>query len=217
MLLFCNSSSGIRAAFLRKHLGLGTKAAHRLANLIRLQMALAQEPGMVGGPGETIAADEVYLSYFREPGSSANEAKIVLGFAFEGSVRCGIVSDRRTATLENAILRHIKPGTTIMTDQWTGYRRLSLLGFEHHCVNHARGEYWRNGVTTAAIDAFWASLRRTLRLYRQVGAHNAWLYLAEAQFRYNYRAAPRMAFDKLIGNWPRVPPAEELRSTFIWS
>ncbi|MGB3470371.1 MAG: IS1595 family transposase [Erythrobacter sp.] len=203
MLLFCNSSSGIRSPFLRKHLGLGTVSAHRLANSIRLHMASQQPPEMVGGPGKIVSIDEVYLKHFSGTGSGL-AGKIVLGIECDGKFQCGFISNRKTETLEDVIKKYVRPQSVIMTDQWVGYRRLNTLGYDHKSVNHRSGEFFRENVTTARIDTVWASLRRTFRLYRHMRAKNAWLYLAEATFRYNHRLDLRAAFDELISSWPTV-------------
>jgi len=47
LLLFCNSSSGVRSAFIRKQLGISLKGAHRLCNTIRLHMVSI---GVQSGP-----------------------------------------------------------------------------------------------------------------------------------------------------------------------
>jgi|GEM_PF-2669488 len=219
VLLFVNSSHGVHSSLLRKHLGLGTKTAHRLGNLIRLHMASLQPLRMVGGTTDPVVIDEVYLRYFRAAGSGSLQPKILLGLAHQGQVQCGFVEARTKNELEHAILKSVRPGSKIMTDQWVGYANLTRLGYHHSWVNHSRGIFYRNGVSTVEIDSCWASFRRSLRLYGQVAVKNAWLYLAEMQFRYNFRGRPREAFEFLISSWPDVSsePEESLRSRFEWS
>lgn len=219
MLLFANSSNGIRGPFIRKHLGLGVKASHRLLNLIRAQMAYLQEPQLLDGKSTPVIVDEVHLRYFKRRGVSGLQPKILMGFAYKGQVHCGFIENRKRASLEKPILRLVCKGSKVTTDQWVGYQNLSKLGYRHSWVNHSKGEFYRKGVSTADIDSCWASFRRMFRLYHQIGIENAWLYLAEAQFCYNHRSNPKAAFETLISNWPKVNTLRnsEVQKRFDWS
>ncbi|UAB78935.1 IS1595 family transposase [Erythrobacter sp. SCSIO 43205] len=219
ILLFVNSSHGVHSSLLRKHLGLGTKTAHRLGNLIRMHMASLQPLRKLGNPSDPVAIDEVYLRYFRDNKFDALQPKILLGLAHCGQVQCGFIENRTQSELERAVSHFVHPGSRVMTDQWVGYANLRALGFRHSWVNHSEGTFYRNGVSTVEIDTCWAVFRRSLRLYGQIGAGNAWLYLAEMQLRYNFRGRPREAFEFLISNWPAVDgkAGNALRARFEWN
>lgn len=219
MLLFANSSSGVRCPHTKKELGLGQKTAHRLNNLIRLQMAYLQEPKCVGGDEGPVEIDEVYLRYFKDPAQAGLQAKIAMGLYHDGKVQCGFIDNRRRSQLEGPIQKLVSPGSIVMTDQFSGYDKLRDLGYRHRTVNHSKGEFYRKGVSTSAIDSCWASFRRAFRLYHQIGIENAWLYLAEAQFRYNHRHNPRAAFETLISCWPEVDVRhhDDVRSRYVWN
>jgi hypothetical protein len=49
------------------------------------------------------------------------------------------VPDRSADNLTNIIHTWIEPGTTIISDCWAGYVRLSGEGYKHHTVNHTVG------------------------------------------------------------------------------
>ena len=78
------------------------------------------------------------------------------------------VEDRSRETLERFIVGHVKPGSTIVTDEWTGYNHLKDLGFAHNTVCHKR-EYSRNVIemtrnnrlTTNHIERLWLEARKT--------------------------------------------------------
>lgn len=220
LLLFSNSSSGVRAAFVRKQLGIGMKAAHRLCGKVRLHMAAYKRPDRLGGPGKTVYVDEVYVKYVVDKDGKKKRPAIVLGIMCDGLVLSGIIPDRRGQTLAAAINKLVRRGSKIITDDWGGYRRLSSLGFEHMTINHSSGYFFDfYGNSTCEIDSYWATLKRALRLYHQVSDKYLWLYLAEIEFRYNHRFLECRPFEDLINHWPKLDSKalEKLTSRYEWN
>lgn len=218
ILLFANSSSGIRTPFLRKHLGLGLSASHRLSNRVRLHMSAHVQASKLGGPGKLVEVDEVLLRHVRYPNAARFGAVLVQGLACDGQVRMGIVADRTRKTLHRNICRFAEPGSTIVTDDWPAYKGLESCGFRHITVNHSKGYFNENGYSTGQIDSHWASVRRAMRGYHQVAPKNMWLFLAEISCRYNLRRSPVSVFDHIIAEWPSISPDRitELEVQFDW-
>ena len=48
-----------------------------------------------------------------------------------------VVNDRSVATLMPIIRTHIRPGTTILSDEWRSYARFNSSGYTHLAVNHS--------------------------------------------------------------------------------
>ncbi|MEP5761524.1 MAG: IS1595 family transposase, partial [Litoreibacter sp.] len=145
---------------------------------------------------------------------------IVLGIMCEGLLLSGIIPDRKRKTLEAAISKWVHPQSKIITDDWVGYKRLSSLGFIHLTINHSSGYFSDfNGNSTCEIDSYWATLKRSLRLYHQVSAKNLWLYLAENEFRYNHRFSNCQPFEDLISHWPELDSTvlEKLKNRYNWT
>lgn len=219
ILHFSNSANGIRSTFLRKQLGIGLRAAHRLANRIPIHMAAYDRPVQLGGHGEVVEVDELYLRHVSVPGSSRFASRIIVGFAWKNKVICAIVQDRKASTLLPAIERMVRPGTTIITDDHKGYARVSTLGFKHISINHSRGHFFDyHGRSTCRIDSYWAVVRRTLRLYHQVADKNLWAFLAEVECRYNLRSHQQSTFDSLLSSWPDLDRIgnEGLMARYDW-
>jgi len=70
---------------------------------------------------------------------------------------------RDAATLEEIILRRVRPGTHIITDCWGGYNGLKNLGFSHSTVNHANNfKDPETGTHSNTIEGRWFCVKRTL-------------------------------------------------------
>lgn len=219
ILLFANSSSGMRSTFIRKHLGLGLKGAVNLSQRVRLHISAYDRPERLGGPGKTVFVDEVYLRHIVDKGQGRRVSVQVLGFSCEGRVIAGIVPDRKAATLLAEIKKRVVPGSSIITDDWCGYKRVPTLGFRHIAVNHSKGSFFdTRGNSTGEIDSYWATVRRALRLYHQVRDDTLWLFLAEIEFRYNHRFGHCSPFETLVSHWPDLDliGPEALRKRYDW-
>lgn len=206
LLLFCNSTHGMRSSFIRKHLGLGIKSAHRLCNQIRLHLAFYDRPQRLGGPGRKVYVDEAYLKFVTDPARQKRKIVLVFGIACDGKVLCGIIPDRTIATIHAAINQWVAPGSTIVSDGYPSYKSLSKLGWKHIVVNHSVAFHNFRGVTSAEIETFWNVVKRTLRSYRQVAPDNLWKFLAEIEFRYNFRHSKISRFDIAISAFPAITP-----------
>lgn len=218
LFLFANSSTGMRSSFIRKQLGLGHRSAYRLCHMVRVHMATMPRPAVLGGVGKTVHIDEAYLRYLAVKGHETNTAAIVLGMACEGQIICGRVPDRRANTLIPLILSRVLPGSTIVTDMHKAYQSLETYGFKHIQINHSVAFHDFNGNTNNEIEAFWSTVRRTFRSYRQVSPDNLWSYLAEIEFRYNRRNSRDKVFEELITHFAPYSRENEKvwRSRFEW-
>ena len=102
-------------------------------------------------------------------------------------VRAHVIPNVTRETLQNAVLKHVKFGSRVFTDEWSGYNLLHYR-FVHDVVNHM--ETYVNGqVHTQGIENFWSLLKRTLRgTYVAVEPFHLQRYVDEQVFRYNNRA-----------------------------
>lgn len=195
MLLFANSSTGMRSSFIRKQLGIGVKSAHRMCNSIRSHMAMIEKPRLLGGPGRFVHVDEMHVKYIAGDG---DPSQIVLGMACDGEVRCGIIPDRSKKSILPAIQRMVRPGSVIVSDAHASYRAIQSLGYLHVVINHSIAFHNFEGVTNNPIENVWAVLNPTMRNYQQAADHNFWRFLAEIQFRYNRRFCTHSPFWDLV-------------------
>lgn len=217
LLLFANSSNGMRSSFLRRHLGIGVKSAHRMANVIRTHMAGFEPQRQVGGPEKLVHIDEALIGHVVQ--GVRQTPHIVLGMECEGEVVCGLLANRSMASVNGAIAARVRPGSILVTDCHLAYSSLARIGWKHVPINHAHAFHNFAGMTNNPIEVYWSVLKRTLRLYNRIGPDNLWRFIAEIQFRYNRRKATRSPFLELVSAFPLSGPdhVERLHQTFDWS
>lgn len=120
-----------------------------------------EQQGTIGGPGQIVQIDEALLGRRKYNRGRVVRGTWVLGMiAEDGCVRFEIVEDRKAKTFEEVILRNVKPGSKIHTDEWKSYSRLRELGYSHATVNHSERFISPDGVHTQRIESQWRQIRR---------------------------------------------------------
>ncbi|WFL76157.1 IS1595 family transposase [Altererythrobacter arenosus] len=218
MLIFANSTHGVRTHFLARHLGVRFNTAYRIGKLIRVHIALHRRHEQIGGAGKLIHIDEANFRCFSTERPERYNRQIVLGLSCEGQVLCGTVPDRTIPSLVGNIERLVRKGSILVTDGHRSYLSLSRRGWNHitACpIQHAASS---KNVKNNAIEAYWAKVRRNLRAHRRIRDENFWLYLSEAEFKYNCRDAKVSVFDQLIGGFPdfSFDELERVKRAFCW-
>jgi transposase-like protein len=105
-------------------------------------------------------------------------------------VRAHVIPNVQRETLQNAILKHVKYGSRVFTDEWAGYNGLNYR-FVHDVVNHM--ETYVNGIVhTQGIENFWSLFKRMLRgTYVSVEPFHLQRYADEQAFRFNNRGGKK--------------------------
>ena len=103
------------------------------------------------------------------------------------------------------IQRTIARGSTVYTDEYQIYDRLSAWGYEHQSVNHRAGEYARDDdgdgfceVHVNTMEGFWSLLRSWLRPHRGISQENLPLYLGFFEFIHNARKRGKALLGSLL-------------------
>ena len=109
-----------------------------------------------------------------------------------GEVILHLLSDVKQKTIEPLIKKIITPGTTVMTDEYDIYGRLTKWGYNHQMVCHARGEYARDEdgdgfceIHVNTIEGFWSLLRSWLRPHRGISQERLPLYIGFFEYVHN--------------------------------
>nr|CAH8870734.1 unnamed protein product [Trichobilharzia regenti] len=141
---------------------------------------------VLGGVGSIVHIDEsVLIKRKYNRGRLQANQQWILGI-YDTTLRkvyIEAISNRSAAVLVPINKRLVLPGTTIHTDEWSGYRQLSNHGYIHHVVNHTDG--FRNpldGTHTSSIESFRSHLKR--RITAVNGSRNPMIYSYLDEFMY---------------------------------
>jgi transposase-like protein len=198
--MLSNCKNGISSYEIASSLGITQKSAWFMLHRIRKALQERSFGGRkLGGEGGTLEADETFVGG-KAGNMHANKRKmaeargplmnktIVQGiFDREArKVRAEVVPNLSRETLQNVLLKNIKYGSIVYTDNAVGYDKVSY-NFVHDVVNHTH-EYVRGQVHTNSIENFWSLLKRTLRgTYVCVEPFHLSRYVDEQVFRFNNR------------------------------
>ena len=90
-----------------------------------------------------------------------------------------------------AIVReNVARETRLHTDESPLYYRVGKEFAAHETVKHSDKEYARGDVTTNTVEGYFSIFKRGMRgVYQHCSEKHLHRYLAEFDFRYNYRAS----------------------------
>jgi len=162
---------------------------NRLYSAMRYRIAeYSRQTSPISGETET---GESYFGPKRVRGKrdrGAGRETIVFGlFKRDGEVYTEIISDVKTATLQDLIRGLVDAESVIHTDGWRGYDGLVDLGFEKH-FRHTDGEFSKgNGNHINGIESFWGYAKHRLVKFNGIPKELFELYLKETEFRFNHQ------------------------------
>ncbi len=122
-----------------------------------------------------------------------------------GEVMIRMLSDVQPRTIAPLIQRTIARGSTVYTDEYNIYNRMTNWGYQHQTVNHGAGEYARDDdgdgfceVHVNTMEGFWSLLRSWLRPHRGISQENLPLYLGFFEFIHNVRRRGKALLGSLL-------------------
>jgi transposase-like protein len=208
--LLVNCKNGISSYELAKDLGVTQKTAWFVLHRLRLVIKAPNFGTKLGGNnGGEVEVDESFVggklrNMHRNRANKLNKVKqgagyetrvhhenktAVLGMLDRESrqVRAQVVPNVKRETLQTEILKNVKYGSKLYTDQAVAYDTLHRR-YIHETVNHA--ETYVNGrVHTNGLENFWSLMKRNLSgTYVAVEPFHLDRYLDEQMFRFNNRA-----------------------------
>jgi transposase-like protein len=193
--LLTSHKKGVASTTLARDIGVTQKTAwfmlHRLRHAATTKSFNAPLDGVVEAD-ETFAGGKEKNKHAskRKGGTQGGAGKAVVFGIVErgGELRTMVVPDLKAATVQGIIGQHVAPGATVMTDEYTGFAGLGRR-YNHHTVNHAKGEYVRHfTIHSNQIEGAWSLLKRQIVvIHHFVSDKHLSRYVAEATWRYNRR------------------------------
>ena len=201
---------GTNALGIQRVFGLGSyRTAWTLLHKLRRAMVRPGRDRLSG----IVDIDETYIGGKKsgKRGRGA-EGKALIFVAVErkdnkiGRIRLKRIPDASSQSLEPAIKESVKPGTTINTDDWNGYNRVSKIGYKHEII-HKSPEVGVN--LLPRVNTIASLLKRWLLGTYQGRVQVTFLdyYLDEFTFRFNRRTSSSRGklFYRLVQQAVTVP------------
>lgn len=200
--LMASSKKSMSAHQLMRMLNVTYEAAWFLFHRLREAANDLGGSGPLGGANEVVEADETFIGGLegnkhkskRTPGrqGGAGKAAVVTLVERDGRARSRHVANIDSDTLKPVLQAHIDRRSYLMTDESPVYPPIAKDFGGHGTVNHSAEEYVRTGGFhhTNTVEGFFALLKRAVYgQFHHVSEAHLHHYLAEADFKYTYRAA----------------------------
>jgi transposase-like protein len=202
--LMNSSKKGVSAHQLHRTIKVAYNTAWFMEHRIREAMANT-DPGLLGGTGKVIEADETYhgkretLSVsphrrgrpFTKKGKSGGAQKrpIVALIERRGKARAVHMNTVTAKNMREFITRNADTKSRLHTDESRLYPTLGTEFASHETVNHSIKEYARGDVTTNSVEGFFGIFKRGMvGVYQHCSEQHLQRYLDEFTFRYSHRS-----------------------------
>jgi transposase-like protein len=196
--LMVSSKKGISANQLYRTLDVTLKTAWFMAHRIREAMRLVGVTPL-GGVGKIVESDETYFGpkdtdtdpakrrYRKGKPGPGGKAKILTLVERGGGARSFKMTDFKSDTVRDVLVKNIARETRLMTDEGTPLS-IGLNFTRHETVKHTAGEYVRGDVTTNTVENYFSVFKRGMKgTYQHCAEKHLHRYLAEFDFRYSNR------------------------------
>lgn len=136
---------------------------------------------------------------------------------YAGRVRLAVTPDRQGPTCEKFARDNILKGSTVKTDGWQGYNRLTVMGYAHDSLT-LRGDDDLAGAHLPLIHRVFSLVKTWIAgTHHGTSQHHLQAYLNEYVFRFNRRFYPMTAFNSVLGLAAKtVPPTYESLYSGEW-
>jgi transposase-like protein len=212
--LVTTATPGISAVQLQRQLGLSRyETAFMMLHKLRRAMVNPEREPLTGA----VEVDECFVGGHAEGlrGGREHGVKALVIVAVEvrgagsGRVRLQVIDTAGADTLCGFVTDTVAPGSTVHTDAWPGYKRLSRLGYDHR-PRSQRAHRLLDGdpdEILPRVHRLISHLKTWLHgTHRGVSAEHLQVYLDEFAFRFNRRRTPMAAFQTLLGLGAQASP-----------
>lgn len=192
--LMCSSKKGVSSNQLHRTLGVTLKTAWFMSHRIREAMR-DDSLRNFGSGGGLVEVDETYMGNTRAFGKGPHPSKkrkiLALVDRETKQVRSMVVDKVNISTLMPIVKENLAREAQLMTDKAMYYRKIGKEFSAHHTVDHTRGEYVNRDnpeIHTNTVENYFSVFKRGMKgVYQHCAKKNLHRYLAEYDYRYNYR------------------------------
>ncbi|KFD45571.1 hypothetical protein M513_13549 [Trichuris suis] len=204
LLIYSWSNDYCSTKFCSKELGPSANCSVSWKRLLRevATESLLSNRLVIGGPNRTVEVDETLYSKSKSHRGRLYPEQWVFGGVCRETGESFLVpvANRSSQTLIPLIRQYIRPGTTVMTDCWAGYRSLSREDYTHLSVNHSINfVHPMTGAHTQTVESQWAQVKRLNKLRCDTRRSELDSYLCEFMWRRRLRPNED-PFDKILGD-----------------
>jgi len=194
-----NALKSLSGRQMARDLGIARNTAS--LNMRKLRKAMTEHEWMQG----VVEVDETLLGGLNKnrhnknkiPGGQGGHSRdktAVIGMRERetGRLKSMVIPNRQGRVLKPIIYSYVEKGATVMTDEHTGYSGLSKH-YDHKSCNHSQGQYVIGATHTNSIEGEWSLVKRAyMGQWHHITPTYMNLYLAEFDFRANYRYHPSL-------------------------
>ncbi|MGD0468342.1 MAG: IS1595 family transposase [Terriglobales bacterium] len=206
--MISNCKNGISSYEIHRALGVTQKSAWFMLHRIRLAMRVGTSEKLGGGPESEneVEVDETFIggkmrnmhrgrrARFQADKGAAKTVVIGLLDRQRREIRAKVIPTTSRTILQNEVLRNVKHGSNVYTDNYGGYDALRSK-YVHEVVDHSE-QYVNGRVHTNGLENFWSLMKRNLAgTYVAVEPFHLDRYIDEQVFRYNNRGSKEHPMD----------------------
>lgn len=186
------SKKGVSALEIHRQTGISYKSSLFMLQRIRFAMSNSVPDPLKG----EVEVDETYVGGKprykgqSKTGRGTRKTQVVAMVERQGRVKTTVNAKNLTKqTLGEIVLNNVDRSSKLITDDYNPYKGLGKhFAGGHHTVNHSRKEYVRGDIHSNTIEGFFSIVKRGLNgIYHNVSKEHLHRYMAEFEFRYNYR------------------------------
>ena len=195
--LFSVSRNGVSAKEIERSLGISYPSAWKLGHRIRSIMSEDNKNKLCG----SVELDETLFGPKGKGkrGWGADKKSCLFAMIQRGrDVRTIFVPNRKRATLLPLIVKNIRKGAKVYTDEFRVYGVLTKHGYRHEKIYHSDYQWKVGNCYTNTVEGHWSNLKKSMfGTHTWVSPKHLESYLGEFDFRYNRRYEENV-FDEIL-------------------
>jgi len=196
--LVTSEKKGLTSIRLAEHIGVSQRTAWFMLQRIRACYGIENNNELEG----VVEADESFYGGKNKNRHKNKRAPKTHGRAYVdktpivgmvqrgGKMTAVVVENTKIEELTRVVSQFVKPGSTLITDDWSGYNGVSHK-YEHRVIKEGSKRYlhaYDPETHTNQIEGAWKIMKNSLRdMYNHVSRKHLQKYVDEFVFRYNMR------------------------------